>query len=104
MSIRDPVERLKSAHNFRKLECHIHKGQACLEECVMFDSCYTTLNALCEGVCDGSFCGAGWGQDGNWTSEYIRPGLKNKILQSCDDVRLMVPYEIEPKEEYRTGT
>ena len=61
----------------------------------MFDSCYTTLNA---------FCGAGWGQDKNWTSEYIRPGLKNKILQSCEDVRLMVPDEIEPKEVNRTGT
>ena len=75
VSVRDPLERIKSAYNWRKHACQKHR--CAYEERFMYEFCYTTLNAFSEGACDGSFCGGGW----NATSAQSYVALFNKALE-----------------------
>ena len=60
MSVRDPVERVKSAYNWRKYKCYDTEDKCFSPLEPIFYSCYTTLNAFSEGSCDGHLCGDGW--------------------------------------------
>ena len=89
MSVRDPLSRIKSAYNWRKHICRTegrsNRRFSCFwEEFLLFDACYTTLNAFSEGSCDGSMCGEGWDE----TNEYVRKlkGEGNPV-HGCEDVR-----------------
>ena len=93
VSVRDPSESIKSAYNWRKHVCET-KGRNtkyCPSrfEVLLFDSCYTTLNAFSEGSCDGSLCGEGWDEK----NEYVYPFDRRKgraVPHSCEDVRSMI--------------
>ena len=67
MTVRDPVERVKSAYNWQKYMCYSTEHRGCYSLEPIFFNCYTTLNAFSEGSCDGSLCGDGW----NETSAHI---------------------------------
>ena len=62
MTVRDPVERVKSAYNWQKYMCYDTEHRGCYSLEPIFFNCYTTLNAFSEGSCDGSLCGDGWNE------------------------------------------
>ena len=87
MSVRDPLSRIKSAYNWRKHICRTegrsNRRFSCFwEEFLLFDACYTTLNAFSEGSCDGSMCGDGWDQKNKGVTQ---AALRGYITHSCED-------------------
>ena len=78
VTVRDPLERLKSAYEWRRYVTRgwgaldgetprCQRGNKCtfiaLCELAVYRHCYTTLNAFCERRCDGALCGGGWDAD-----------------------------------------
>ena len=100
MSVRDPFSRVKSAYNWRKYKCRTDRSvrdHDCKdEELFMFEFCYTTLNAFCEGACDGPRCGDGWDDTSIYAQRLrwedctgdCRGNLREgPPVRSCEDVR-----------------
>ena len=87
VSVRDPVERVKSAYNWRKHVCSVGCPADEGEEQLLFE-CFTTLNAFSEGTCDGLICGEGWDEKHELVLRLL--ALRGTAPSSCADVRGLV--------------
>ena len=104
MSVRDPVERVKSAYNFGKYKCGLRRSECGAVERVFY-GCYTTLNAFSEGSCDGPLCGDGWDETSDETTvwnRYVKKAeRRGRPLRSCEDAFRTTVHGVGTK---RSGT
>ena len=105
MSVRDPVERVKSAYNWRKYKCYDTEDRCFSPLEPIFYNCYTTLNAFSEGSCDGPLCGDGWDETSDETTvwnRYVKKAeRRGRPLRSCEDAFRTTVHGVGTK---RSGT
>ena len=93
VTVRDPVERVKSAYNWRKYKCYDTEDKCFSPLEPIFYNCYTTLNAFSEGSCDGSLCGDGWDETRahlEHLESLVLPAriIRTKVpVHSCEEAR-----------------